>query len=469
MLLPGKYGAHFIFGYAEDFATPRVWAEALTLLAITLRLQQRPRAAAAALLLALAVHPLVAAVGVLCVVALPWSAATLRRAAIGCALAGLLALGVAILAPIGPLRLMDDEWLGALRKMTPYLFTDQWTLLDWQRVAVPLSTLAIAWIALPASSTRDLARLLLLLATAGTLVALLASGGAPVILLIQGQPWRWLWLARALAVLLLVPLAATLWSRGLPGRATLALLGVAWFGAEDALGLEAALCAVLAAGLALRPPGAWRHWPWIALALAALAAAAIYNLVGLGTTLPLAVGASLYVAAVQATTARRWQAGLAAVAAVLCALQIKAALERPLAVNYDEFAAAFAPWQAHIPLDASVLATSNAAFPGLSLHRRGYVGNIGAVFSREATLLEVARSQRLIDVSGHAAEWFGPHAGGPGHDGPTVSTLQRICALPELDYVLIPTPLAAPRHAAIRGLEAPLYLYACADVPRPTI
>lgn len=467
VLLPAKYGAGYVFGYAEDFATPRVWAEALVLGAFAMRLAGRTPVALAMLLLAMAVHPLVAAAGVLCMAVLTLDARTqLRLLLLGAVLGGVVLL-VAFLAPMGPLRLMDPAWLAALRKMIPYLLTDQWSLLDWQRVAVPLATLAVGLLALPKVPARDLARSALLVAAAGTALAVMASLVAPVVILIQGQPWRWLWLARAIAVLLLAPIAQALWGRGLAGRATLALVATSWLGAEDALGLEAALCALLAAFATFRTQRAPRHWPWVALALALAFTVGILNLVALDGPLPLALVATVFVVAVDRFESRLAQAALAVATAALLGQQVAARLETPIAVPYDELAALYAPWSAAIPETASVLATSNSAIPGLALHRRSYVGNIGAVFSRDSALLELARSQQLVDVIGHTADWFGPRAGGPGRDGPTLETLRRLCSLPELDFVLVPTPLPAPRRAAAHGLEDPLYLYACRDLPRP--
>ena len=460
--IPAKYGAGYVFGYGESFLSPRTLAESLAVIALWFALRGRWPGAVAGLAAAAAIHPIMALPAILCAVLLADS----RRAGLPLGVIGLACLlgagAVAAWAPIGPLRLLDPAWHDSLQRFAPFLLADQWLLQDWQRALVPLLNLAIALLVLPPGTARRLASRVLVVGAVGLALMLLADRVLPIVLLIQLQPWRWIWIGKVVAILLLVPVAGTLWGRGANGRAILALLGVGWFGAEDALGLEAALCALLAVVVELRAARPPRHL-WIAVAaLAAVFGFGIYSLIDLPPWL-IAAGAALVLWWLLYGLSHLWLKCAAALAsATLLALQIVAALEQPRLADYDQALLALQPLQRQIAVNRSVLFTTEIALsPWLALHRRTYLGNVGILFSRTTALAFGLRYQRLKEQAGEDINWFLAEASVRPSAAPSRATFVRVCALPELDFIV--TTFAYPSWSA-RALLAPgatLYMYDC--------
>lgn len=471
VLIPGKYGAGGTFSSAEDFLTARPITEALGLLALASGLAGQWRRAAGLTALGLLLHPLIALPTAIYLVLL---GAPRQRAALIAAgvLALLAATAVANVHPVGPLQLLDPEWRALVAKHTSYLLPETWQLLDWQRVIVPLATLAVAALVLRSSALRVNTAIALAIGGAGLGLTLYASYVSPVLLLIQGQPWRWMWLSKAVAVLLLAPLAVELWQRGRNGRAILALLVVAWMGAEDAFGLEASACAVAAALLAFRSPEPPR-WLWVPAA--ALAAAFGFGVFWLWAPAWIPVAAGVIVLWWCLCCARnRWLPALAAlVASGFCAQQVALALNAPAATDFDAAERAFRPWQAWIRPDQVVLFPGEGWKPALLLHRRSYLTAGPLIFSRAAALDADAAVHRVKDAVGDAASWWGKPPVGLATTQerdppkPSLAALQRLCAIPKLDFVV--APVAFPvRHLPSDAVwpYQDLFLYDCRDLLR---
>ena len=470
IVVPGKYGAGGLFSTAEDFLTARPIAEALGLLGLWYAVGNRWRLSAGALGGAAVMHPLIAMPAMLCTLLLAFRRRWPLCAAVATA-ALLAAVVLAHLAPFGPLVLLDPEWHAIAARNTAYLFTDTWQLLDWQRTVVPLVTLAIARLVLPPLPPRRLAAATLVVGVAGVGLALLASRAMPVLLLIQGQPWRWVWVAKVVATLLLVPLTSALWSRGRNGRAVLALVLVSWMGAEDAFGLEAAACALAAALLAFgtaRPAS----WPWLPAGLLAIAFAV--GMVWLWAPAWILIAAAA--AAIWWGAFRSHQPGLvvaATLAAVgLCGYQINTSMNAPAPqADFDLATRSFAGWQARVRPDQTVLFEGEGWRPALLLHRRSYLTAGPLIFSRAAALDAVAASERVRTVAGEAADtWSRPAAGltDPNQlqrKRPSLAVIQGLCGLPGLDFVVVSVAYAMPR---LDSVAAPpfdgLSLYDCEDL-----
>lgn len=457
IVIPGSYGPHDMFSYGENFVTPRTLSEALTVFAVYLAVRERWPLAVASLAAGLALHPLQAAAGIPCIIALrgPPRALVWIGGAAGCGLA--VAAAVAQWAPIGPIRMLDPEWRASLHLLVTYLEASDWWLLDWQRAAVPLATLGIAVIALERGRARRLASCALGTGCAGLVLFLVGSVLAPIVLLIQGQPWRWMWLAKGVAALLLVPLGGALWSRGTNGKAILALLAIAWYGTEEALGLEAALCALAATLFEFRSR---RRFPklWVVVGALALGfAAGVFHLIGLSPQL-LAAGAAFTAWWIVFHSDRTWLAALAAisVAAIFAQQLIWHSADRR-APDYDALSRALEPWQSIVGVDQTVLFPLNSAAPTLAMHRQTYLGAVGVVFSREAALARRVRSEGVLQQAGAGADAL--FSGRPDLPLPT---LQRLCTLPGLDFVALPVSYPVPRVAAYAGPPLnTLYLYDC--------
>ena len=464
ILIPGAYGPHNVFAYGENVLTPRTLAEALSLLSLWLALSARWRASLATLAVALLLHPIMALPALLCVAALRAPARAPLLLGGGAALGLAAATVLAVLWPLGPIQIMDHDWRATLELLTPFLMAQQWWLPDWQRSVVPLATLAVAVIALAPGRGRLLAATALAIGAAGLALLLYSSFVAPIVLLVQGQAWRWTWLARAVAVLLLVPTGAALWRRGPNGVAVLALLAVGWYGSEDALGLEAALCAVAFAVLEVGAARPIRLLWAGGGALALLFGAGIVHLIGFTARLQFAAGA-IAVWWLVVGARRAWLTALAALGtAAACGVQLAATLNAPLEPGYDAVTRALVPWQHRIGADQTVLNFGDGAWPWVALHRQSYFGNVGILFSRRTAMAMRARNDELQQRAGSDLAWFsaGRSADRPP---PSLGTLRRLCGAPDLDFIVAPVSYPVPH--ALSNAPAPfdsIYLYDCRDL-----
>ena len=201
LCLPTAYGAYRIFGYAEPFFTPRVFAESLSLLAMALLTRKRLWAAAGCLLAACLLHPL-QTIGA-AIILWTWLALDDRRwlHALWLALVPP-SLGAAGVAPFdGLLRLLDADTYALGYNFSRHLFVGGWRAADFQTLAFDLLIL------LHASRTLSpVLRRWSLAAAAGMLMALIASYLLVDVLrltLPAGlQLWRSHWLAHWLAMAL---------------------------------------------------------------------------------------------------------------------------------------------------------------------------------------------------------------------------------------------------------------------------
>jgi hypothetical protein len=271
--------------------------------------------------------------------------------------------------------------------------------------------------------------------------------------------------------LLLVPIGAALWRRGVPGRSVLALLVAASLGTNDPVGVMAAPCALLGVLVEVRGERRWAPaCAWVAAALSLLVVWAMWRIDGLLSETPMVAAAiAVWFAAFRTT-----QTGLRAIAilasALLFSLQSVAAVfdTHRVVSDYPRFDEQtyrdFAPWRARIGVEQTVYFPAFPEMVWLLLHRRSFSGPVGLVFSREAALASAAQENLVRDWGGHdepnrgddASRTFAPLA---------FEKLRAICGEHTIDFVI------SPDLQPIRGLSvtAPfpfdgLHLYACTDV-----
>ncbi len=243
--LPAYYGGYKIFSYAETATTPRPFAEALVMLGAAALVRGRRDWAAAAMAGATLLHPIMALPGVLLLIA--WVVVEDPRWLAALALFGAVALcgGALHVAVLDRLTdVMDPSWQAVLESRNPHLFPSLWPG-DWVgRLGVRAATVIIA-----ASLTRGPVRKVFLLAlavgVAGFATAYLLNERLPLVLLVQAQTWRTLWLVFALAPIAAAICTVELWDRGDTARVALALLACSWIFADSGR------CALLLAGSAL--------------------------------------------------------------------------------------------------------------------------------------------------------------------------------------------------------------------------
>ena len=202
----GAYGAYGVFRYAEDWVTARSLAEALVITALACHFGGWRVCSVLVASCAMFVHPLMALPGLLLLVCL-WSSA--QVSAIGAAAAVLASLGAALVAvrwPGGHLpAVMDADWLEVVRERSQFLFLQLWSAADWRLNARPFLSLMLSWLVIDDPRVRKLCYCAILVAAAGLAVALIGGLIGPISLFVQGQAWRWVWVAVFTSVLLLAP------------------------------------------------------------------------------------------------------------------------------------------------------------------------------------------------------------------------------------------------------------------------
>lgn len=265
------YGGTGVFKFAEPYATPRVFAESLVLLALTMLMSGRsPLLSAGPLLLAAALHPIMTAPAI--ALALWWVSPGPRTRLL---LIGLVAIAMLVVMFGGPLlgldrfpfTRFDPQWRSALDGKKSLVFLRWWYPQDFTRTILQLVTVGLA------ATTVDAAHRRMITTCAVIAVAALAASalGADVlgnVLVAQAQPWRALWIVAVLAALSLPLLVHVAWGSDSPGeglrgfplkRASILLLMLAWVVVEHSI--NAGALAVLAALLWLVP----MRWPHVSL------------------------------------------------------------------------------------------------------------------------------------------------------------------------------------------------------------
>jgi hypothetical protein len=241
----GAYGG-LPLQYAEAFATPRPFAEAGVLAALAALLAGSRLLALFFLSLAALFHPIMAVAGAgavyvyLCLENRRWIY-------LGLAGAILVLVAASLGAPLF-LRLFerfDWNWLIVLRLRGSFLFPLVWREAAFSTLAVHAATLAFA----ATAATPAIRRLFwsVIISSLGCLLVTVIFGDIyPLVLIVQAQPWRAIWLLALFGTIAICFCTPRLWAEGGASRVTLALLVIAWIGAES---MQNALLCVVAVGL----------------------------------------------------------------------------------------------------------------------------------------------------------------------------------------------------------------------------
>jgi hypothetical protein len=209
LALDSRYAGFDLLSYGEGFATPRVHAEALVLLALSWWFDGRRRMAWCAVALAGLLHPLIALAGV---GVFAWA---LLRGRIGrpallwLALLSAGLLGLQFLRWSGLSPWLDPAWKALVELRSPFVFPQLWPWSDWLRLLLDVSLLWLASRHLAGEPGRLAAWVLPVLALA--ILWSLAAGALGVQLAVAAQLQRVQWLAHLLALALALPLCLELW------------------------------------------------------------------------------------------------------------------------------------------------------------------------------------------------------------------------------------------------------------------
>ena len=229
IVVPTAYGGGEAFQYREGFMTARLPAEAAVCLALCGWLRGRCWLATLAVGTAALLHPLMA-LPALFAGALGYLISTTGRKRLLfllCALTALLG-GALLFARSDAFAPVSPEWLSIIRARSPYLFLSHWTAEDWGTNLLPLASLMFTAFALKGTFARRLAWLGAATGASGLLLAWIAADVFPVQLVLQLQTWRWIWLAKLLALLLVPVSVLSAWTEGHAARCSALLAAAAW-------------------------------------------------------------------------------------------------------------------------------------------------------------------------------------------------------------------------------------------------
>jgi hypothetical protein len=198
-VLPSDYAGAGVFHYAEAFFSPRPFAEAAIMFAIAAFLRERWIACSTACLIALLVHPLMAAPGFFLIFCL--IAAKDRRwwafPAIGTI--GFIFLATADVEPFTRLKdTMSGDWLTIVMDRCRWTFFSEWTPWDIVRLVIQASIVSIAWRGM-SRRARQLFFATGLTIAAGSLATAIGADLIHNLLIINLQPTRVFWLSSVFA------------------------------------------------------------------------------------------------------------------------------------------------------------------------------------------------------------------------------------------------------------------------------
>lgn len=489
VVLPPTYGDGHIFSYAESFMTARLPSEVLVLGALAAALGDRPLLGVVCLAAAALLHPIIAAAGVALWLMLSAGLARPRLALAFAAGAFVAVVAAAWLVPIGPVARFDMGWFDLLYNRGTYLFPSRWAVVDWAHGSVPLATLAVGAITNSQPRIRSVCLAALATGLSGLAISLLGSDLLRVILIAQVQPWRWLWLSNALAVILIPTIFKDCWNTEDSRRAGAVLLAAAWVCIDEPYVLAIVLLAIAAVSSArhITDP---RHtrliligaWTLLGLSLLILAGF-VFRVNRQLALIPPDTGLydSPYLLALRHW--KSWQAGgILPASIVLCAwwAMRRHSSSSPIAfavltlglalsgafmhlawnawtrVNLPaQLYAEFEPWRAVIPEHSQVL-WGDDAFPiWFLLERPSYWSRSqtsASVYS-EAMARELARRQWVIFAVRDST-----------HD-PRQRMVRTCRANPALDYYISAADAGPTPYPAIRDPKGSdrIRLYRCAD------
>jgi hypothetical protein len=484
--IPGDYGADRIFTSVEQFLTPRMAAEALALAGLAAALSTRTWAGVALLTLAVLLHPLMAAAGMMALLCLKPRAMTVV-AGVGALIAATLIM------PDTVWGRFDQAWLTLVMDRSPYLFVKNWQLDDWARVAVAAATLA-AGLAASSGRARDLCLIALLTMLAGIALSFLACDELHLVLFAQLQTWRWQWLGTVTAALLLPLILSLHWRAGVGGRSTAVLLACAWIFSSNAFALVAALAAL--GCLAWTPrlkAGEARLVFWGACGMLAIAILwrlasnlqftdAHYLNPGIALWLRRAMSFARDGSAMMALLIltwllhrKSWRFGLAALG--LAAMVSTAALlpQNWAAWTRGEYPpsriAQFAAWRERIPPGSNVFWPESPLDSWVLLDRPSYLSVLqtsGMVFSRN-TAIELQRRALALTSFVPQQTFLGWGSGGTNL-ALSLTQLRGVCGLSVFDYLVTSADLGLESVGAAAAVMSPtssspasppLHLYRC--------
>jgi len=499
--LPSGYGADYIFNYIEEFLTPRQPSEAFALAGLAAALAGRNGWAFASMAIGALLHPIIGVAGVVLLLSLR-VAIPKPQLATGIACVGFsLLAGTAYLMPTGPFSRMDDTWLHLIGQRSQFLFVLRWSADDWARALTPLGVLAVGAVAAVEVPIRRFCLAALITAAAGVALCVLGGDLLRIVIVLQAQTWRWLWIANVSAVLLLPAICRDCWRLSTPGRTAALLLVAVWVARGQSLALcSLLLVAAFSAAVTARRGIRFRQDRMVlAGAGAAVVILLLTSLASKFQLLQLTSTAFDSPLPIQLQLARQWShdgilpvtlivggwlagrrwntayahGAMLIAGAAACSLLLPSAWSAWTQRKYPpEMSEAYASFRAQIPVHAEVLWPEAYVPFGVwyLLGRQSYLSpaqTAGLVFSRTAALAMYERAKRVDALVGpwQFEDWI------PFTDAhlTRAQSLKKACAAgSDLGYVVTSQDLGSPELASYTPDQhhpnVRTRLYRCADI-----
>jgi hypothetical protein len=474
LIVGGSYGGSGVFRFGEEFLTARLPAEALIATSLAFFLHGSRLLAVATATAALLIHPLVSLPGLLLLMCL---GLPIRATLLGAAACTITALLIALAAIHLPwfsklLPIMDTAWLNVVQERSQFLFLQLWSFRDWELNARPFFYLAIIAFVVPDIRLRRLCIATTIVGVTGLAVGLIAGTLGPVAILVQGQSWRWVWIAVFVSALLLPATILQIWPDKKCGPLCAALLvlgltlplgnGTACASLSLLLWLMRARYSIkvvaILRGIFFVMIAALAGWillqTWQSVRPAVQTSSAVTNLPQDFPVLKIlaALIVSLLWRSLRDATNLRTPTLLCTGLLALSIFIVPAAFEQYRTLASAADIAEFSDWERSIPPTSTVLVTPArdvGAFVWFTLQRPNYLSidqSAGVVFSRTTALEVQRRSDVLLPViDANWKIWSEIRAGaalGKRKIAPsrplTAASLRLICADSQLGFVASP-------------------------------
>jgi hypothetical protein len=494
--LPNSYGSANIFHVAEDFATPRLLAEALALFTVLNWLKGRKLLACLCAVAALLMHPIMSLAGVAACFWISWVKPRPRQA-IALGIAGLAVLLLAGTLANGPPLRFDDFWFKISPGHLDYLLIGLWDTNAWAVTLIPLVLLMAGSALIEPGPARALAQAGLGLGIVGLTVGAVGGDLLHLVLIIQGQPWRCLWLSTTIATLLLPLITQRLWQHNLLGRAVILLLFAEYLVINEDFSIVLTLLALALLGLSLRvAPRVPAKYQRLALggAFLSVVLALVVLLSNRVLSAPFSHSSQqqYYIPPFVESILFQFESGLPILTLVLvfawalrqysvrwiapCLILLCAAACVALAPltwrAWSELTykaadkALFASWRAKIPPGTEVLYPDNPLVEWILLERPSYLSSPQAasgLFSRPAAMFIYGRAEALRPFLRAVGQSFWDPE--KKHHPMSRPTLAMACAASDVEFVALRESIDVPPIAEVPATAQPVYrglkLYQC--------
>jgi hypothetical protein len=475
LIVAGDYGGSGVFRILDPFLTARLPAEALAVAALACYVHGMKRLGALLAFGALFIHPLMALPGLLLILCLWLPVRVSIIGAVGGVFATLAIALVAVDLPTSShmLTVIDAPWLEVVRERSQFLFLQLWSIHDWDVNAQPFISLGFTAVAVADERIRKLCATAALVGTAGLAVAFIGGLIGPVAILVQGQAWRWIWIAVFIGAVL-APFTALQVSRDQRCGPLCALLLVSSWTLP---GIDGTACVMLASilWLARERVGSLpiTYFRWVTAALGAAIVVWILTKcwtivspptspsvhVPLGVTqvqnifaleVPAVLLGALVWLGIRANRTRWVPMFLSALLAAVSVLIFPAAFKQSRTMVAAADIHEFAEWANAIPPTSTILVAPPrdvGGFVWFTLGRPNYLAvdqSSGVVFSR-ATALEVRRRSEVL-VPLMDPNWKiltrlrakpGPRSKSEASARPlTPENLIQVCSDPQLGFII---------------------------------